>query len=100
MTKAEREWCARISEIGCIACYVSGFPGTPGAVHHILKSGRRQSHLETLLLCDPGHHQYGDGVTKISRHPYKARFEAAYGSESELLKITRDLVEGSWPANT
>jgi hypothetical protein len=91
-TKAEREWMAAITRIGCIACYLLGFPGTPGVVHHVLKNGRRQSHRQTICLCDPGHHQYGDGVHKISRHPTKTRFEAAYGTEAQLLAHTERLV--------
>jgi hypothetical protein len=93
-TKAEREWMVAITRIGCIVCYLLGFPGTPGVVHHILKNGRRQSHRQTLCLCDPGHHQGGDGVQKISRHPTKTRFEAAYGTELELLEMTERLVKG------
>jgi hypothetical protein len=38
-----------------------------------------------LPLCDPGHHQNGAQLGLVSRHPYKARFEARYGAEFELL---------------
>ena len=92
MTKAESEWCDAITAIGCIACLLQGFPGTPGEVHHLLSGGRRIGHLHTLCLCAPGHHRYGDGVRKISRHPTKARFESAYGTEASLLEKTRELV--------
>lgn len=91
-TKAEAKWMQAITQIGCIVCHNLGHHKTPGVVHHILKSGRRQSHLETICLCDPGHHQNG-GKTKISRHPYKARFEAEYGTEQSLLEQTRRMVE-------
>ena len=94
MTKAERQWVDSSVRIGCIVCFERGFPETPGVVHHILKGGRRQSHKETLCLCDPGHHQYPPkGSGKIARHPTKARFEAAYGTEAHLLDRTRELVE-------
>ena len=56
-TKAEQEWMDDITQIGCIACYVMGVAGTPGAVHHLLRGGRRIGHLWTICLCDPGHHQ-------------------------------------------
>lgn len=90
-TKAERRWMDAIRQIGCIVCHLQGHPGTPAIVHHILKNGRRQSHLKTIPLCDPGHHQNGTGG-KISRHPNKARFEAAYGTEDYLLQKTKELV--------
>ena len=94
MTKAERQWCDAITQIGCVACIVSvGIYGTPGAVHHLKSGGRRISHLKTICLCDPGHHQNApEGSRKISRHPFKARFERAYGTEEELLAKTRQLV--------
>jgi hypothetical protein len=93
VTKAERIWCDALTQIGCVACIVStGIYRTPGAVHHLLRGGRRIGHLDTICLCDPGHHQNGDGVRKISRHPTKARFEAAYGTEEELLAFSRELV--------
>lgn len=90
-TKAERKWMDAITQIGCIVCHLQGHPGTPAVVHHILKNGRRQSHLQTIPLCEPGHHQHGKDQ-KISRHPNKARFEAAYGTEDYLLQKTKELV--------
>ena len=93
MSKAEQEWFQKITLIGCICCLEQGHPGTPAEVHHLLSGGRRMGHLFTIPLCAPGHHRYGDGVQKISRHPYKARFEAAYGTEAELLARTRAIVD-------
>lgn len=82
-----------ITRLGCIACILSGSWRTPGVPHHLLSGGRRIGHLSTICLCDPGHHQNAAiGSWKISRHPNKARFEAAYGTEEELLAKTRELV--------
>lgn len=92
-TKAESEWMDAICEIGCIACWVMGVSGTPGVPHHLLSGGRRIGHLSTICLCDPGHHQYPQaGSKKIARHPTKAQFEKAYGTEASLLERTRELV--------
>lgn len=96
-TKAEKEWMDDIvTLVGCIACFVSSSFFVPyPAVHHILKNGRRQSHLLTLPLCDPGHHQNAPpGSGKISRHyPHgKAQFEAAYGTELELHALCQRVV--------
>lgn len=94
MTKAEEEWIEAITDIGCVACFVQGFPGTPGEVHHMLdEGGRRLGHLHTLCLCSPGHHRNATGGQKISRHPFKARFEKAYGTEAQLLELEKRLVE-------
>jgi len=95
VTQIERQWCAAITEIGCICCLLfHSAPRTPGAVHHLLRSGRRIGHLDTICLCDPGHHQNPPAKSgKVSRHPSKARFEAAYTSEEVLLQRTRELVE-------
>lgn len=91
-TVAESAWMDAITTLGCIACYLDGHPGTPGAVHHLLRGGQRIGHLFTICLCDPGHHQQGQAVGLISRHPWKARFESKYGTEASLLTLSQSLV--------
>jgi hypothetical protein len=93
-TKAEKQWMDAITRMGCVVCYMRGYPGTPAVPHHLLDDGgRRIGHLSTIPLCDPGHHQNAPANSgKISRHPNKARFEAAYGTEEELLAETRAIV--------
>lgn len=90
---AERAWMDRIASFGCIVCWLQHGVRMPPAVHHILSGGRRMGHLYTIPLCDPGHHQGGDKVgNMISRHPWKARFEDAYGTELELLERMRAIL--------
>jgi len=91
-TKAERAWMDAITSLGCIACLIEGRERVPGAVHHILRGGHRIGHLFTICLCEPGHHQNGQPMGLISRHPWKAQFEARYGTESELLELTKKIV--------
>lgn len=88
-TVAERAWMDAIVRYGCIACWIDGSGHRPAAVHHILRGGVRLGHLFTLPLCDPGHHQGGEALGLISRHPWKARFEKKYGTEIELLARLR-----------
>lgn len=88
-TAAERRWLDAIVAYGCIACRMDGLGVVPPAVHHILRGGVRMGHLFTLPLCDPGHHQNGAQFGKVSRHPWKARFEQRYGSEEYLLAWLR-----------
>lgn len=86
-TVSERAWMDSIVEFGCVACWLDGQPSRPCAVHHLLRGGQRIGHLHTIGLCDPGHHQGGQPLGLISRHPDKARFEAKYGTEAELLAL-------------
>lgn len=82
-----------IQGLGCCVCARLGFSGTPGEVHHLIGlSGHRIGHLATICLCSPGHHRNGDGKLKISRHPTRARFEDAYGTEAELLEWSKKAV--------
>jgi hypothetical protein len=93
-TVEEAMWMTAIVDFGCIACRIDSVPPRPAAVHHILRGGRRMGHLYTLPLC-PGHHQDGTGAAGlIARHPWKTRFEAAYGTESELLIKVQRAVNG------
>lgn len=96
-TKAEAEWMSRIVSHGCVACGIDGtltksedgvYEPVRPEVHHILRGGRRVGHLFTLPLCTL-HHR---GESPHARHPYKARFEARYGSELDLLaRLKREL---------
>lgn len=85
----ERAWMDAIVAYGCVACRIDGLGIVPPAVHHILRGGVRMGHLFTLPLCHPGHHQHGDQAGKVSRHPWKARFEQLYGDELHLLERLR-----------
>lgn len=80
----ERRWMDAVVEFGCVACWIDG-NYRPCCVHHLVSGGRRMGHLFTIGLCDPGHHQNGQQFGMISVHPWKARFEAKYGSQLDLL---------------
>ena len=92
MNAEEKAWCDEIARFGCCVCHRQGRPGTPAEVHHLLSGGRKIGHLSTIALCAPGHHRSGDDTIKISRHPDKARFESAYGTELQLLNWTRQQI--------
>lgn len=94
-TAAERAWMDWITARGCVACRMDGNGFRPAAVHHILRGGRRIGHLYTLPLCDPGHHQGGQTLGMTSRHPWKAQFEAIYGTEHFLLALLQAEFEGA-----
>jgi hypothetical protein len=87
----DQQHMARVALVGCIVCLKRLLLGyVPAEVHHILKSGRRISHRHTIGLCTP-HHRGGMNTEEIvSRHPWKREFEKRYGTESELLELTRE----------
>lgn len=99
-TKDERAWMDAVAAYGCIACRMDGRGFRPAAVHHILRGGLRIGHRFTIGLCDPGHHQGGQPLGLISRHPWKTRFERRYGTEMQLLahvqRVLKKQPDGSY----
>lgn len=87
-TAEESQRMEKVAQWGCVACRLDGWLQRPAAIHHILRGGRRMGHRYTIGLCDPGHHQNGAQFGLVSRHPWKARFEAKYGDEMQLLALT------------
>ena len=80
-----------IKSLGCIVCRMTGKGPTPADAHHILRSGRRIDDFHTIPLCGP-HHRSGLNTEQVvSRHPWRREFEARYGTEEELLALTRQL---------
>jgi hypothetical protein len=63
------------------------------SIHHIAGRTLPDAHKLVLPLC-AGHHQDGTGQDKsmIAVHPYKARFEAKYGTQKELLAEVMQLI--------
>lgn len=85
-TAEEARFMDAIAQLGCIACKKDGWQNPDVSVHHIDGRTKPGAHLLVLPLC-AGHHQDGTGPnpTLIAVHPYKARFEARYGTQQELL---------------
>ena len=86
-TKKEIEHLKRVASLGCIICT------SPYAqVYHIrligTGIGRRSSHFDTIPLC------YNHHLGAFSIHNNKVMFEKRYGTEEELLKITREKLNG------
>jgi len=85
-TAEESRFMDAIAKLGCIACRKDGWESLNVSVHHIDGRTKPGAHLLVLPLC-AGHHQSGTGAnpTLIAVHPDKARFEARYGMQRELL---------------
>lgn len=89
---AEKARFNALINMGCIVCLTQHGEPTPCEIHHTEGKTRAGAHLKTIPLC-PGHHRHGsDSPPFISRHPYKARFEEAYGTEAELLAETNERI--------
>lgn len=94
MTKTERQHLNKVAALGCIACYQQGTPGTPAEIHHPRAgtgAGRRASHFDALPLC-PAHHRGTAGLSVPSIHGSKNAFIEAFGTEAELLELTKTLI--------
>jgi hypothetical protein len=88
--KAERLHMEKVREFGCIVCNMYFNEFRPAAIHHMEGSTKPGSHMKVLPLCYDHHQGGSDREPFISRHPYKTRFEAAYGSEYYLLTTLRE----------
>jgi len=96
MTKDEKRHLSRVAELGCIACYLQGTPGTPAEIHHPRAgtgAGRKASHFDALPLCPP-HHRGTDHPRTPSIHLAKRAFIDRFGTEYELLELVRRRLEG------
>ena len=82
-----------VSQLGCIVCLNKGFNNTAVEIHHIHGKTKENAHFNVLPLCFD-HHRGGKNVEPvISRHPWKKRFETAYGTEQELLDQVNSIME-------
>ena len=92
-TKADKAyWSKLIEVVGCIACRLDGNPNHHATIHHCDGRTKPGAHGRVIPLCFQ-HHQ-GGGTDPPSVHPYKARFEARYGTQEELAKQCADAILG------
>lgn len=91
-TKSEKSLWASMAAQGCIACRKDGINNMHVSIHHIDGRTKPGAHRKVLPLC-AGHHQDGTGIPGlVAIHPWKARFEAMYGAQEDLLaKILEEL---------
>lgn len=93
-TANEANWMSLVAELGCIVCRLHMQTYTPCEIHHTDGKTKPGAHFKTLGLCYWHHRGGSDCHTFTSRHPFKAEFEARYGTEAELLAKTKELIEG------
>jgi hypothetical protein len=85
-TAEEARFMDRMGTLPCIACLKDGWENRETSLHHVDGRTKEGAHFLVLPLC-AGHHQDGTGPNPslIAVHPYKARFEARYGTQMDLL---------------
>lgn len=88
--KEKAYWDRLANEIGCIACLQDGIKNNMVSIHHCDGRTKKGAHMKVLPLC-ASHHQTG-GQDAPSIHPWKARFEAKYGTQEELMIMCRNLL--------
>ena len=95
-TAEEKRFMDQMGALPCIACLKDGWTNHVISLHHIDGRTKPGAHFLVLPLC-AGHHQDGTGpnTTLIAVHPYKARFEARYGTQRELLAECNALITKS-----
>ena len=90
--KAEREHHEKVRALGCIVCRLYFAKWRLAAIHHIDGKTKEGAHMRVLPLCFDHHQGGAETGLFISRHPWKTRFEAAYGREDYLLKSVENLL--------
>lgn len=92
--KQEKQLHNAMASLGCIACRKDGIFTELVSIHHIDGRTKPGAHIKVLPLC-AGHHQDNTGMPGlIAVHPWKARFEAKYGTQMELLAECFSLING------
>lgn len=92
-TADESRHMSAVVALGCIACRLDLDQYTPAEIHHTAGKTKLGAHFKVLGLCQWHHRDGKDVEWYTSRHPYKKRFEARYGTEAELLEKTRELLD-------
>ena len=92
-TAEEKKYMESVVSFGCIVCLVYHEVQTPCEIHHTDGSQKEGAHLKTIGLCFRHHREGSDCKQYVSIHPHKARFEARYGTEQELLEITKEVIK-------
>lgn len=84
---AEKEYWNRLAGLGCIACMLDHVHTPDVSIHHVDGRTKPGCHMLVLPLCGE-HHQQDDTDPRgrIAVHPNKARFEARYGTQQELME--------------
>lgn len=82
----------RLAARGCVACLKDGRFNPHVSIHHCDGRTKPDCHKRVLALC--GSHHQDDGSGAIAIHPWKAQFEAKYGTQAELMAEWAEALAG------
>ena len=88
MKKAEARHMGDVASMGCVVCRNAAYGESPAEIHHIRNGqgmSQRASNYEVIPLC-PTHHRTGG--FGIAIHAGQETWEAAFGTERNLLNQT------------
>lgn len=91
-TRQEAAWMDAAASFGCIVCHRQNGVKVAAEIHHLKQGDRRMGHLFSIGLCYAHHRGGASEGPFVSRHPWKVRFENAFGTEMELLAELRALL--------
>jgi hypothetical protein len=95
-TAAEKQHMQVVGNLPCIACEKDGHHNDYITLHHVDGRVKPDAHFKVLPLCGFHHqHEDTDPMGRIGIHPNKARFEAIYGTSTELLDEIRLKIESN-----
>lgn len=94
VSAVQKRYHSTIAELGCIACRKMGYLTPHVSIHHIDGRTKRNAHWLVLPLCGPHHQDAGvPGIYAV--HPWKPRFENAYGNQIHLLRECIQLLQAN-----
>ena len=89
MTKDEKKHYSKLSDLGCIVCLRLGIGYSQPEIHHLRTGagiGQKSDWRNAIPLC-PLHHRLGNHGVAI--HAGQKKFHENYGTELELLELTK-----------
>jgi hypothetical protein len=99
MTKEQKLHYRQMAELGCSLCRELGYGETPAEIHHIRRTGKRDT-APVIPLC-PAHHRFSNtSIHGLGRRAFELKFGL---TEEYLLERSLTLIKekyGSRIANT
>ena len=92
------ELARKLNDLGCVACWLQGTPGTPPEFHHPRGQqgmSQRADHEDAIPLCPP-HHRGPAGLKIPSIHGSPHAFIQTFGTEASLIALTQRLIGGGY----
>ena len=88
---SDGDYLSLVASLGCLACSLDGYPGSPAEIHHPrarVGMAERAPDKEAYGLC-PVHHRTGTSEDHPSVHLRPSEFHSKYGSDERLTKMAK-----------